>query len=102
MASLSDLLYRLKDLAGNKLRDHETAAAVNALNDAVKAIADEGVGSGGGTMNHASLNNRDVADQHPMSAITGLDTALAGKQKAITQSASAPASPEVGDLWIQV
>ena len=38
MAVLSDLLYRLKDLAGNKLRDHETAAAVNALNDAVKSV----------------------------------------------------------------
>jgi hypothetical protein len=158
MPSLSDLLYRLRELAGNKLRDHDTAAAVNALNDAVKAIAEEGGGGGGGTMNHASLNNRSAADQHPISAIAGLDAALAGKagaatattstaglmsaadktkldaaatnaelrdrathsgeqaistvtglqtaldgkQKLITQSSTAPSSPSVGDLWIEV
>ena len=34
----------------------------------------------GGTSDHAKLKNRDAADQHPMSAITGLDGALAGKQ----------------------
>ena len=35
---------------------------------------------GGGTSDHAKLKNRDAADQHPMSAITGLEDALAGKQ----------------------
>ena len=35
---------------------------------------------GGGTADHAKLKNRDAADQHPMSAITGLVDALAGKQ----------------------
>ena len=34
----------------------------------------------GGTSDHSKLTNRDAADQHPMSAITGLDDALAGKQ----------------------
>lgn len=32
---------------------------------------------GGGTGDHAQLTNRDAADQHPMSAITGLSEAVA-------------------------
>lgn len=39
-------------------------------------------GGGGGTTDHTQLINRDAANQHPMSAITGLSTALAGKQPA--------------------
>lgn len=35
---------------------------------------------GGGTSDHSKLSNRDAEDQHPMSAITGLEDALAGKQ----------------------
>jgi hypothetical protein len=34
---------------------------------------------GGGTTSHTDLTNRDAADQHPISAITGLQTALDGK-----------------------
>lgn len=34
---------------------------------------------GSGTADHAELTNRDAADQHPISAITGLQTALDGK-----------------------
>lgn len=37
---------------------------------------------GNGTADHAKLSNRDAADQHPISAITGLETALKGKQPA--------------------
>ena len=37
-------------------------------------------GGGGGTSDHSKLSNRDAADQHPMSAITGLVDELAGKQ----------------------
>ena len=33
-------------------------------------------GGGGGTMDHSALSNRDAADQHPISAITGLEEAL--------------------------
>lgn len=36
--------------------------------------------SGGGVTDHEKLTSRDKADQHPMSAITGLEDALAGKQ----------------------
>ena len=35
---------------------------------------------GGGTSDHSKLSNRDAADQHPMSAITGLEKALEDKQ----------------------
>ena len=37
-------------------------------------------GGGSGTSDHSKLSNRDAADQHPMSSITGLVDALAGKQ----------------------
>ena len=39
-------------------------------------------GGGGGTSDHRDLTNRSSADQHPTSAITGLDAALAGKETA--------------------
>ena len=39
-------------------------------------------GGGSGTSDHAKLSNRDAADQHPISAITGLENALKGKQPA--------------------
>lgn len=39
----------------------------------------DGQGGGGGTGDHNQLTNRDAANQHPMSAITGLQTALDGK-----------------------
>ncbi len=37
---------------------------------------------GNGTADHAKLSNRDASDQHPISAITGLENALKGKQPA--------------------
>jgi len=40
-------------------------------------------GGGGGTSDHSQLSNRDAANQHPVSAITGLQSALDGKQGAI-------------------
>ena len=40
-------------------------------------------GGSGGTVDHSKLTNRDAEDQHPMSAITGLAAALAGKQPAL-------------------
>lgn len=53
----------------------------------VLGVGDDGLvkpvsgGSGsGGTADHSQLINRDKADQHPMSSITGLETALEDKQ----------------------
>lgn len=37
------------------------------------------VTSGGGVSDHNRLTNRDLADQHPISAITNLQTVLDGK-----------------------
>lgn len=42
-----------------------------------------GGGGTGGTSDHRDLINRDAADQHPMSAIVGLEDALAEKQPAL-------------------
>lgn len=39
-----------------------------------------GEAGGGGTGDHRELTNRDAANQHPISAIDGLQTALNGKQ----------------------
>lgn len=38
---------------------------------------------GGGVSEHDKLKNRDLPNQHPISAITGLETALKGKQSVI-------------------
>lgn len=38
---------------------------------------------GSGTNDHSLLTNRDASDQHPISAVTGLQDALAGKQNTI-------------------
>lgn len=45
----------------------------NSVYDFVNALV---ISSGAGTFNHALLNNRDVADAHPTSAITGLSRAI--------------------------
>lgn len=43
-------------------------------------VVGSGGGGGEGTTDHKQLTNRDAADQHPMSAITGLVKALGDKQ----------------------
>ena len=48
---------------------------------ATKKYVDEHAG-GGGTSDHSQLTNRDAANQHPITAITGLQTALDGKADA--------------------
>lgn len=51
-------------------------------NDYVESQLSLPEAAAGGTSDHSKLKNRDAADQHPMSAITGLDAALEGKQAA--------------------
>jgi len=60
------------------------------LEAATKKYVDDNSGGGGGTMDHSQLNNRDMADQHPIAAIsnlteiiTNIDTALADLAAAI-------------------
>lgn len=66
------ILQRMGDLGDLKTEDKSSlVAAINEVQE---------TGGGGGTSDHSNLKNRDAADQHPMSAITGLADALDGKQ----------------------
>lgn len=65
-------------------------------------------GSGGtidtGTNDHSQLINRDIADQHPISAITGLEealTPLTGTTQTITPSQVLAAIKAGGDIALQ-
>jgi len=49
-------------------------------------------GGEGGTSDHTALLNRDVADQHPIGAVTGLQTALDAKQATLTGGATSIAT----------
>lgn len=71
---------KIRTEIGN-LEDLETGDKSN-LVAAINEVARSGGGGTSGTSDHAKLQNRDAADQHPMSAITGLTNALAGKQPA--------------------
>lgn len=69
---------KIRTEIGN-LEDLETGDKSN-LVAAINEVAQSGGGGTGGTSDHTKLQNRDAAGQHPMSAITGLTDALAGKQ----------------------
>jgi hypothetical protein len=45
-----------------------------------------------GTLDHSQLTNRTIADQHSIGAVTGLQSALDGKQATITGAASSVVS----------
>ena len=69
---VEQLLGRIGDPANLKTEDKSSlVAAINEVQE---------TGGGGGTSDHSKLKNRDAVDQHPMSAITGLEDALDGKQ----------------------
>lgn len=59
-----------------------SALETEAKDSLVAAINEAAQTGGGGTGDHTKLQNRDAEDQHPMSAITGLASALEGKQPA--------------------
>ncbi len=59
-------------------------ANVELLNDAGTVTISAAGGEGGsGASDHAALLNRSAADQHPVSAVTGLQSALDGKAAAL-------------------
>ena len=62
----------------DELDTEDKSSLVAAINEA----AQSGGGGAGGTTDHSKLKNRDAADQHPIDAITGLETALAEKYSA--------------------
>lgn len=69
---VEQLTAKVGNLDALKTEDKSSlVAAVNELQE---------TGGGGVTSDHSKLKNRDAADQHPMSAITGLEKALEGKQ----------------------
>lgn len=65
------ILQRMGDL--DALKTEAKSSLVAAINEVQET-------GGGGTADHSKLANRDAADQHPISAITGLVDELAGKQ----------------------
>lgn len=69
--ALEQVLNTIGDLSDLETEDKTTL--VNAINEAAES-------GGGGTGDHDKLKNRDAADQHPMSSITGLEKALEDKQ----------------------
>lgn len=58
-------------------------------------------GGGGGTSDHNALSNRDAANQHPMSAISGLEDALTGKQDTIADIATIRSGATLGATAVQ-
>lgn len=60
--------------------DEETFSVELVEEDSTFLVEMEEPTGEGGTSDHDKLANRGAADQHPMSAITGLEDALAGKQ----------------------
>ncbi|GMO63731.1 MAG: hypothetical protein Ta2A_11050 [Treponemataceae bacterium] len=55
---------------------------LNALLEIKQAIDTATGGGGGGTTDHRQLSNRDAADQHPISAVAGLASALSDEAAA--------------------
>lgn len=56
---------------------------------------------GGGVSEHNKLKNRDLPNQHPISAITGLETALNEKQPVITDLEEIRQGAEKGKTAVQ-
>ena len=57
------------------------------------------INTGGGTKDHSKLKNRDLADQHPISAITGLEEALKNVSKQIYIGDTEPTDSNIL-IWI--
>lgn len=55
--------------------------------------------SSGGTTDHSKLDNRDASDAHPMSAITGLEKALADKVDAAEVASDAEAAEMLKEIF---
>lgn len=70
------LVEQLTSKVGNldALKTEDKSSVVAAVNELQET------GGGGVNSDHSKLKNRDAAEQHPMSAITGLEKALEGKQ----------------------
>ncbi len=83
-----------REVYERKISDTEFAFKTSIINDDLSVTSPSGIAAGGatsdtaigtsGTTDHRQLTNRDAAEQHPISAITGLTSALGGKQDVIS------------------
>lgn len=60
-----------------------TTSTFTVTNGAQGPVGPQGPKGDPGTTDHTELTNKDAANQHPMSSITGLVSALSGKQETL-------------------
>ena len=97
--ALTDKLTNIADAIREKTGSTRTMN-LEGMVDAINAIQT----GGGGTTDHSKLENRDAADQHPISAITGLEealTPLVGTTQTITPSQVLAAIKAGRDIALQ-
>ena len=97
--ALTDKLTNIADAIREKTGSTDTMNLEGMVN-AINAIQT----GGGGTTDHSKLENRDAADQHPISAITGLEealTPLVGTTQTITPSQVLAAIKAGRDIALQ-
>ena len=97
--ALTDKLTNIADAIREKTGSTRTMNLEGMVN-AINAIQT----GGGGTTDHSKLENRDAADQHPISAITGLEealTPLVGTTQTITPSQVLAAIKAGRDIALQ-
>ena len=97
--ALTDKLTNIADAIREKTGSTRTMN-LEGMANAINAIQT----GGGGTTDHSKLENRDAADQHPISAITGLEealTPLVGTTQTITPSQVLAAIKAGRDIALQ-
>lgn len=76
-----DIYAQITSALAGCVRFDSAQDLTEAQKEQARANIGAGTGSGSsGTTDHSQLTNRDAAEQHPISAITGLQAALDGKQ----------------------
>lgn len=77
-------IERVEGKIGNlsDLLTSDKTSLVNAINEVYRRGGSGGGGGGGGTSDHSTLINRDLKNQHPISAIEGLQDELDNRIKA--------------------
>lgn len=103
IASITGLEAQLTALAEPKTTADITHAPAQTLAQKLAAMDSTIALLSGGieVLEHNDLTARTAADAHPMSAITGLVTTLAGKQTKITYGTADPTGGSDGDVYIK-
>jgi len=85
------------------IKAHLALLGVSPYNGKIGGIAPGGTASG--ITDHGDLTGRDAAQQHPISAITGLETAIASKLDAgavdqvLAENIQEVTQEDVTDIW---